>query len=564
MGCLLDDEVLAFARRGLPDDGREAAEAHIAGCSACLHVVAEALRALADGGEPGDEPSARSGPADGGLLRPGARVARFEILERLGVGASGVVYRARDPQLARHVALKLVRPDVGHAEAAAPWQRRFLLEAQAMARLSHPNVVVVYEAGVLPEGGETYIAMELVEGESLARWLAPRSRGLDEVIGVFRQVAQGLAAAHDAGLVHGDFKPDNVLVGVDGRPRITDFGLARPAAAPAGAVVGTPLFMAPEIFTGGPADARSDQFAFCVALYTALYDRHPFADGADAPLELSAAALKGEVRRPAPYHGVPPEIFGVVARGLRPRAGDRHPSMAALARALEDALRRARGRALRRRALAAVAAGLVGAVVGAVLWRVIEGPRCGNGRPEPGEACDDGNRSTSDGCVACRFARCGDGHVREQVEACDDGNDVESDGCSSACVACGAAPCAAPIWRTRPGTSQAYGAFGEAVAWDEARERCRLRGGHLATLQDEAEHAFVAGWARQPLWIGAGDGRREGEMRWVTGEAVAFARFALGEPDDRNGQSDCVAIDRDGRWHDRPCFDAYGYLCEID
>jgi cysteine-rich repeat protein len=172
-------------------------------------------------------------------------------------------------------------------------------------------------------------------------------------------------------------------------------------------------------------------------------------------------------------------------------------------------------------------------------------------------------RQTFDPAFVCVPVACGDGAL-DAEERCDDGNAADGDGCSAACVACAGGTCPAPTWRTLPDSARAFGAFDERVSWDQADGQCRGRGGHLATLSTEAEHAFVAGWAQGPLWIGATDQRREGDMVWVTGEPVGFARFALGEPDDRNGESDCVAIDRDGRWHDRPCRDRYGYLCEID
>jgi cysteine-rich repeat protein len=551
--CLSDDDVLAFVGHRLTGAALASTERHVAGCPTCRRLVAAALRSAKD------EPHPQR-------LGPGARVGRFEIVELVGVGASGVVYRARDPQLSRDVALKLLRPDIADPALAQRWRERFLFEAQAMARLSHPHVVVVYEAGVVPDSGESFIAMEMVQGRSLAGWLGEGPHELRPVIDLFLQVGRGLGAAHAAGLVHGDLKPENVLVGRDGRARITDFGLARPEAAvtPAGTLMGTPLYMAPEILRGAPADARSDQFAFCVALYMALYGRHPFSDPKGAPRAPSAAVVSAEVARPAPYHGVPPEIFAVLARGLRADPAERHASMEALADELVSAVRRARVRVLRRRGLLALGGALIGVAIGAGLWRAVEGPRCGNGRIEPGEECDDGNRWGGDGCVACRFPRCGDGQVRAGIEECDDGNQRDGDGCSAACVACVARPCRLPAWRQRPGSSHAYRLVEEPLGWDQARARCAQMGAHLAVLDGEAAHAFVAGWAHGGVWIGAHDREREGELHWVTGAPVVFSRFAPGEPDDATGQSDCVSLDSDQVWHDRPCWSRYAALCEVE
>src|SRR5690349_17448959 len=200
------------------------------------------------------------------LREPGDTVGRFVVLQRLGEGGMGVVYTAYDPELDRKVAIKLLKSaEEGHA--------RLLREAQAMARLQHPNVIAVHDVGTLP-GNRVFVAMELVAGATLRGWLKAAPRAWREVIAIMRQAGVGLAAAHDAGLVHRDFKPDNVLVGDDGRVRVMDFGLARLGAADpelssgshdtgplstpltmAGTVVGTPAYMAPELFKGTSAEA---------------------------------------------------------------------------------------------------------------------------------------------------------------------------------------------------------------------------------------------------------------------------------------------------------------------
>ena len=293
----------------------------------------------------------------------------FQIDSVLGIGGMGVVYAARDCRLDRRVAIK-VHHSTSTSRTARMWR-----EARAMARLSHPNVLAIHEVGW--HGRRVFIAMELVDGGSLTEWLAqPRTNR--EVIERFAQAADGLAAAHAAGLVHRDFKPDNVLVGTDGRVRVADFGLARegtsidddtasPSPVPAlgadvtctGAAVGTPAYMSPEQLAGMPVDARADQFSFCVALYEALYGERPFAGRSVS--ELAGAVASGEVRRPPGGHDVPAWVDAVVRRGLYPEPADRWPSMTALAFALRQdpaaTLRRRLGMAALVAALVATAAG---------------------------------------------------------------------------------------------------------------------------------------------------------------------------------------------------------------
>ena len=294
----------------------------------------------------------------------------------------GVVYAAYDEELERRLAVKLLLPGL-RSERHSHGEVRLLREAQALARVSHPNVVQVYEVGSV-EGG-VYIAMELVRGKSLGEWLAAAPRGWREVVDIFRQAGAGLWAAHAAGVVHRDVKPDNLLVGDDGRVRVLDFSLARPPErgpddaeeegkdslrTRMGALIGTPLYMSPEQLLGHPADARSDQFSFCVTLYEALYRVRPFAGATVEELrrsvslgELQAsrgrsvwrsqagesmsrrtgkislsesiaggvAALPAE---PAAGSTVPAWLRRVVLRGLRVDPEGRYPDMQALLREL--------------------------------------------------------------------------------------------------------------------------------------------------------------------------------------------------------------------------------------
>ncbi|XXY49879.1 serine/threonine-protein kinase [Sorangium sp. So ce269] len=311
------------------------------------------------------EALARVRPRDpAGLLLAQARIAgalfgadapgglgRFRVLERLGAGAMGVVYAAYDPDLDRSVALKLVHVPARGREAA-------LAEAKALARLSHPNVVPVHDAGI--ERDHVYIVMELVRGETLRRWVKGRDRR--EILRAYRQAGEALAAAHAAGLVHRDFKPDNAIMGTDGRVRVVDFGLACEAADPghlAGErqpVAGTPRYMAPEQAAGAPVTPAADQYSFCVALAESLAD----AGGA------------GE-RSPAP---VPRWLGAVIERGRAPDPAARFAAM----RDLLHALARDPAQIWRRRA-AVAALGLGG--VAAFF--------AGRARPAaPGEVCTGG------------------------------------------------------------------------------------------------------------------------------------------------------------------------------
>jgi tetratricopeptide (TPR) repeat protein len=301
---------------------------------------------------------------------PGDAVDRFTVLEPLGEGGMGVVVAAYDPSLDRKVAIKLLHPE-GISTSSEKGRLRLVREAQAMARLSHPNVITVYEVGTV--GDEVFIAMELVEGETLAQWLGREPRPWREVVRVFVQAGRGLAAAHRAGLVHRDFKPENVLVAEDGTVRVTDFGLAglsaespSPAAAgvltvpltSTGGVLGTPAYMAPEQYQGLEADARADQFSFCVALYEGLHRARPF--GGSTPAEIAEAIA---ARRIAPASSeVPRWLRAVVKRGLEPDPRDRWRSM----NALLDALARDPGVAWRRRLVRGAAAAGLAAI--ALAW----------------------------------------------------------------------------------------------------------------------------------------------------------------------------------------------------
>ena len=274
------------------------------------------------------------------------KVGRFVITGRLGVGGMGVVHRAFDPDLDRAVAIKLLGD---RGELA---QERLLREAQAMARLGHPNVVAIHEVG--RHADAVYIAMELVEGGTLASWLRGGERTEAQILEMFTMAGRGLQAAHESGLVHRDFKPDNVLVGKDGRARVADFGLARASEdifesvegvddelrdaklartlSRTGAVAGTPRYMAPEQFEGRKTDARTDQFSFCVALWEALCGEAPFPG--DSVPKLAESVTRGRRREPPAGARLRTAVRRALERGLATRPDDRFENMAPLLDAL--------------------------------------------------------------------------------------------------------------------------------------------------------------------------------------------------------------------------------------
>jgi tetratricopeptide (TPR) repeat protein/predicted Ser/Thr protein kinase len=275
----------------------------------------------------------------------GSKLSRYIVLERLGEGGMGVVYAAYDPEFDRKLALKVLWPGSNN-------QARLVREARAMARLSHPNAVQIYDVGT--HEGRVFFAMELVEGTTLVQWLQRRPRSWREIIEVFVQAARGLQAAHEAGLVHRDFKPANVMCSDDGRVLVADFGVAWAAKQPPtelpegsdeiaipkslsatgrGVLIGTPRYMAPEQHSGSSrVDARADQYAFCVSLYEALWGAPPFPQSRYE--ELAMAKLTGHVPTPPRSPRLPRSIWSAIQRGLAVRPEARWPDLAALVEAI--------------------------------------------------------------------------------------------------------------------------------------------------------------------------------------------------------------------------------------
>ncbi len=299
-------------------------------------------------------------------LPRGTAIGRYLVVHRLGAGGMGVVYAAYDAELDRKVALKLLRPKAAGGSAG---HARLLREAQAMARVSHPNVIAIHDVGTF--GDQVFMAMDLVEGSTLAKWVKEKNRTWQEIARALLDAGNGLAAAHAAGLVHRDFKPQNVLVRRDGRVFVTDFGLARMAATEDdaetnavpteerelerrsrltsnltghGVVLGTPKYMAPEQHLAGSVDARADQFSFCASLYWSLWKTPAFDPGelarradrmrtqtsATTPLKSSGPHSDGTVlliREPPSQPRVPARLRRAVMRGLALDPAQRFPGM---------------------------------------------------------------------------------------------------------------------------------------------------------------------------------------------------------------------------------------------
>ncbi len=387
MSCLDENAISALVERRAPAASLASLSAHADECPSCRELIAAATRALL-----GSDAAARSAgttstlpsfrASDGGGLAAGDYVGRYRVLEVLGAGGMGVVYGAFDPELQRKVALKLVRAEFAGLDVEL--RARLVREAQAMARIRHPNVITVFDVGTYAD--RLFVAMEVIDGWTLTTWQAARTRSVAEILRVFSAAGAGLAAAHAVGLVHRDFKPDNILLSGDGHVCVTDFGLVRPVALPdeeeepsspdavgdlimvggeltrAGAVVGTPAYMAPEQMRGAPPDGRADQFSFCVALFEALYGVRPFPGKSLA--ELERAILDGQRLR-ARRNGVPLSVRRALARGLRFAPAARFDSMDALLRALQPPRHAARAGW----AAALVAAAAVGGVAASAHWR---------------------------------------------------------------------------------------------------------------------------------------------------------------------------------------------------
>ncbi len=361
--CISDEDGAALLAGVAPSAVRERAEIHADGCETCRGFLAAILRVRASSVEldtqhgPGGEQTLReprwleSRPDAWSLADVADRkLGRYRLLDEIGSGGMGVVYAAWDELLERKVAIKIVRPDGGPGASAAALTARLVREAQAIARLSHPNVVPIYDVGTV--GDRVFVALEHVDGRTLREWLRESPRSWRAVVDVFVQAGRGLVAAHGVQLVHRDFKPTNVLVDRAERVRVTDFGLARmhgasdatssgdvdlcapsdPSLTATGVIVGTPAYMAPEQHMAGAADPRSDQFSFCVALFEAVHGVLPYEGRA---LDRLAHAKLSEEIRTTGLRSIPAGVDAAIRRGLAASPAARWPTMQALVDALQ-------------------------------------------------------------------------------------------------------------------------------------------------------------------------------------------------------------------------------------
>jgi serine/threonine protein kinase len=356
VGCVDENRVIALLDGDLPVDSASEVHDHVSNCNTCRMLLAEMAKAhtvvAADEvqtkfiGLPGErrlssaqqEADELSCETTQKVLSEVLSIGRYRILRKLGEGGMGEVFVAEDPDLHRRVAIKLLH--AGTPDAAD----RLLREARAMAKLRHPNTIAVYEVG--RSGHNVFVAMEFNKGITLRKWLK-EDHDLPARLGMLIQAGRGLAAAHDVGLVHRDFKPDNVMVELDRRAQVLDFGLAKSASTAAheeevgsiddipvvdltlsGVMVGTPAYLAPEQFRMSATDERTDQFSFCVVLFEALHGKRPYAG--ESLWELAEAVTQGIQSEWLTNPEIPTDVKNAIMRGLSVKPKDRFPDMQSL------------------------------------------------------------------------------------------------------------------------------------------------------------------------------------------------------------------------------------------
>ena len=372
--CPSDETLGALVHRALGVHEAAVVTSHLDNCDACRELVVEAVRAgvvvgvapTFPRGTP-SLPATRSAPADD----IGKRLGRYELRGVLGTGGMGRVYDAYDGELDRALALKVMRPELTRGSGVLA--ERLVRESRIMAKVVHPSVITVYDVGHVDDS--VFIAMERIRGETLGAYVTRVKPSWRVALDLFERAGQGLAAAHDAGIVHRDFKPDNVLVELDGdrvrRVVVTDFGVARAVVdetidlrsdpgtsgqsklTTTGAAIGTPAYMAPEQLDGDRVDVRADVFAFAVSLWEALFGQRPFRGLTVAEIRIAM------MEPPKAPRGVPADIVRALERGLAIEPSERWSDMHALLRAL----RRRRTRTWIGLAVVLVAVLVAGAVV---------------------------------------------------------------------------------------------------------------------------------------------------------------------------------------------------------
>jgi hypothetical protein len=340
--CPTDSVALRFVEGQLKAEDRAALENHLDQCARCFAAITELARVFGSELER-VSPYAATALADSGgqqryqlthsarvQLANGCSFGRYLVRNPLGAGGMGTVYAAFDQVLHRQVALKVLHSDaVDWAGANA--EQFVLAEARAVSALSHPNVVAIYDVGALPDPPCLYLTMELIEGSNFGTWRKAEPRSQEAILEALLQAGQGLEAIHERGLVHRDIKPDNILVGLDGRVRIADFGLAHFGPVSSGALAGTPAYMSPEQLLTQPLDSRSDQFSLAVVACEALSGARPFTG-------MTLDQLRTAMTTKPKLDGISTELATVFARALDPTPSARYPSMAAFLMALRSTL----------------------------------------------------------------------------------------------------------------------------------------------------------------------------------------------------------------------------------
>jgi tetratricopeptide (TPR) repeat protein len=377
MACPDDNVLGAYVARGLAAKDSERIAAHFDDCASCREAVVALVKSATPPTVVAHGTPSLSPPAADEPLALGTRVGRYELRSLIGAGGMGHVYEAYDADLDRAIALKVLRPEL--AGSPAVLAERLLRESRLMAKVVDPAVITVYDVG--RHGDRVFIAMELIRGETLGAYIARVRPPWRELVRLFECAAYGLAAAQARGIVHRDFKPDNVLVEVDGgrsrRVVVTDFGIARATAldgaaderpgegtrgsirlTATGVAVGTPAYMAPEQLTGGTVDARSDVFAFGVSLWEALFSKRPFPGNS---VDAIQAAMSTRPQPPRRVAWVPRRLVRALHRALAIDPSARWPDLAALARELTAIRRRRRTLGFAAAAVALVGIGLASA-----------------------------------------------------------------------------------------------------------------------------------------------------------------------------------------------------------
>ena len=446
--CFNEGVVAALLEGTLDGPRSSEAKRHMLECEPCRRLAEKAGVALGEEVETEAHPVATvpeesheralTTKGDPGELPAGHTLGRYVVAKRIGRGGMGVVYLAFDNDLERRVALKVLRPEGTFGSDTGELRTRMLREAQAMAKVSHPNVVAVYDVGSF--GEQIFVAMEYVRGGTLRAW-SQTPRATKAILSLYRQAGRGLEAAHRAGILHRDFKPENVLVDDQGHVKVVDFGLARlddrePRApsrghvshvaldetgvnhriglganlTSAGQVIGTPAYMAPEQLRGEKVDPRTDQFSFCVALYEALCGARPFGEG----MEGLAKATTGTIVPLAAESKLPRGVRQALRRGLSADPDSRFASMTELLEAIERAMARPK------LWLGVLALAAVGAAAAGVAIRMsAPGAQCRGGEAELAGVWDEPRRAAVRSAFEATRVPYADGAFREVERALD-------------------------------------------------------------------------------------------------------------------------------------------------